>query len=175
MTTRPLVALLVLVTGCKSSFLVPPEEAPNIRTSGKVVTLDGATKVIVYDHRVRPVPFAGAVFVLPASPTGTISAAPAYDVPGDHRWQNPWIPTPLTVTLEGPILRVEGWQQPPCLFPTGSVRAFQIEQANPGKTAAIVLGAGIPGALAVAGVVYLVYTIANSFSSGGSWVSVGCC
>ncbi len=175
MTTRPIAALLVLVTGCTSSFLVPPEEAPNIRTSGKVVTLDGATKEIAYDHRVRPVPFDGAVFVLPAKPTGVISAAPAYDVPRDLRWDNKWIPTPLSVTLKGPILQVEGWQQPPCLLSTGSVRAFRIDQANPGKTAAIVLGAGIPGALLVAGVVALVYSIANSISNGGSWVSVGCC
>lgn len=152
MSTRPLSAALALLaalplTACSSTYQVRLAEAAAIRSGANVVLADGDTLEIRETFAVRAAPFPGAVLV-PARPDDSLwRAEPAFDVKGGlGELGTPWMKGPVRLRVAGPYLQLQDARHR-IFVDASSVQYLQLEQPNPGKTAAIVLGVGIPGTL----------------------------
>lgn len=148
-----LVALAALPLGaCTSNYEVRLSEASSIRPGANVVLAGGDSLELRDTFGVRATPFPGAVFVPQRENPAVFRAEPGYDArkaanTGPTPWgATPWVQPPARLGLMGQYLVLQDAKHRIFIDAT-SVRYLEVEQKNPGKTAAIVLGAGIPGTL----------------------------
>ncbi len=168
---RKALACLVVVsflTGClKSSFNIPVSEAPRIET-GKVANTDGATETLDSSYTVLPVPYKGLVFRYQPQRRDLVLAYPKEDAsrpPLSYLKGISPLPGPVRARLTESHLILVSPERSLWVSPL-SVSYLKIIVPSPGKTTALVLGAGTGVAL-IAGLLVL---FALSFRNFGGIV-----